>query len=514
MPKNKNLDITKEKDLEKILKGVESQDNKQRKRHAWIAHNCLYENQKAYVEKKIQEIYPSTHSKFRIGDVLLTKKVVMKKAKAYRKDPKRDTGNKKENTLLEEIYDESNFNETMKELDRIVQLHKYGCIWTKHINPEEEGEDGKYHFQALSPFEFDLVRDEVTGEPLIFILSYPGRETTQGTRFSDGIEEVTSESQADTSAEVIHYSIWSKESFVKVKRTLTTLGDGKVEVKVEILKDPENPNNENEIETLPIVYVQKSSSVDYPLPSNLADQTINWNVAFSDYKTASAAQGHGILLYYYPDGMKDKKKIIHTGMHTAIDCPQGKKKDDPGTDAKYINANPNLSDQLDGLKFEAVNILDDHGIKGGEALNKSTSAEFTSALDRIVSNADVEEIVVDHQTCYMKAEQEQFSVIRAHEDAKENKIFSQESTLSVVYPKPTVMISDSETLDNIKKRQDLFIDFPWQRHQIMDPNLTDKQAQERHKEIVAARKTDIEEMNGLFSQEDEDGKKEEDSTEE
>jgi len=513
MPKNKSLDITDVKDLTKILKGVESTDNKARKRHAWIAHNCLYENQKAYVKKEVQKIYPSTYSKFRIADILLTKKVVMKKAKAYRKDPKRDTGNSKENKELERIYDESNFNETMKELDRIVQLHKYGCIWTKHINPEEEGEDGKYHFQALSPFEFDLVRDEVTGEPLIFILSYPGRETTNGTRFSDGIEEVTSESQADTSAEVIHYSIWSKENFVKVRRTVISQGDSSAEVKVEIIVDPENKENENEIGRLPIVYVQKSSSVDYPLPSNLADQTINWNVAFSDYKTASAAQGHGVLLYYYPDGMKDKKKIIHTGMHTAIDCPQGKKKEDPGTDAKYINANPNLSDQLDGLKFEAVNILDDHGIKGGEALNKSTSAEFTSALDRIVSNADVEEIVVDHQTCYMKAEQEQFSVIRAHEDAKENRVFREESVLSIVYPKPTVMISDSETLDNIEKRQRLFIDFPWQRHQIMDPNLTDKQAQKRHKEIIEARKKDLEEMNGLFSQEDNDENEEEETEE-
>jgi hypothetical protein len=71
------------------------------------------------------------------------------------------------------------------------------------------------------------------------------------------------------------------------------------------------------------------------------------------------------------------------------------------------------------------------------------------------------------------------------------------------------MISDSETLDNIEKRQKLFIDFPWQRHQIMDPNLTDKQAQKRHKEIVAARKTDLEEMNGLFSdQEDDNGEEE------
>lgn len=485
--RNKDLDITNERHLALIIQGVESADNKERKRHAWKAHNCLHENQKSYVKERLKDLYPDTHKKFRVGDILLTKKVVNKKAKAYREDPKRDTGNDIENKEIDKIYDDGNFLETFKDLDRIVQLHKYGCLWLKHINGEEEGDDATYHMQALSPFEFDLVRDEITGAPLIFILSYPDRETTFGTRFSDGIEEVTSESQADTSAETRLYSIWSKDNFVKIKVTTSSTKDSGVKRNVEILENEDNPKNENEAGVLPIAYVQKSSSVDYPLPSNLSDQTIEWNLGLSDYKTASAAQGHGILLYYYPDGQKNKKVILHTGMHTAIDLPQGKKKEDPGTDAKFINASPALSEQLDGLKFEAVNILDDHGIKGGEGLSDAgSSQEFASALDRIISNADVESIIIDHQGCYVKTEQVVFTVLKAFETAKSTSKFSKESVLSVTFPKPQVQISDSETLKNIKERQEQGLDFPWEKHIRIDPNLGDKQAQQREKDIQAA----------------------------
>ena len=513
MPKlNRELDIENKTDLALIVRGVESSDNKQRKRHAWKAHNCLNENQKVYVQERIVQIYPKTHDKFRIGDILLVKKIITKKNKSYREDPKREAGSPTETENYENINEKGNFLEAWKELDKIVLLHKYAVLWVKHINPEddpkESNKDAKYQLQALGPYDFDLVRDEVTGDPLLFILTYNDRDITFDTRFADGIEQVTSESQADTVVETRFYSIWSKDKFVRIKATTTSTKEGET-LEIEIMEDKKNPSNLNDAGVLPIVYVQKSSSVDYPLPSNISDQSIEWNVGFSDYKTASAAQGHGILLYKYPDGLKDKKVTLHTGMHTAIDLPQGKKKGDPGSDAEYINASPLLSEQLDGLKFEAINILDDHGIKGSEGLNQSGSTqEFTSALDRIISNADVEDIIVDHQGCYIKAEQNLFSVIRSHENAKSSGKFSEDTVLNVIFPKPKVQISDSDTLKNIKERQDQGLDFAWEKHIRIDPNLTEKKAKERElliqKEKAAQMKLDMQNASNIMDEENDD----------
>jgi len=504
--KNKNLDILNPEHLRLIIGDVESNDNKTRKLHAWKAFNCLEGNQKQYVEEKLQALYPRTHDKFRIGDILITKKVIGKIAKAYKNTPKRNLENDQQTEDLETIYNEFKFDRAFKEFDKIFNLHKYSCMWLKYLNDEKE-----YALQALAPYEYDLVRDEVTGKPLIFILSYPDTSTTGGSKFADGVETVTAESQADSSAQSKLYSIWSDTHFVKI-RVRTERTDEGSKLKVEILINEENLENKNEAGVLPIVFLSNDTSVDFPIPNNLSDQSIAWNVGFSDYKTASASQGHGILTYSYPDGQK-KQQTLRTGMHTAIDLPQSANPNAPETKAEYINANPNLGDQLEGLKFEAANILDDHGIKAGSSLQGQDAESFSSGFDRLLASADVQDIIEDNQTLYADVEQDVFTLVATFENELNKKTFKIDQELSTTYEKPKVLISDKETLGNIEQRERLGTLLPWQKHQILDPNLSEENAKKLEEEIQAFKKKALAENAELFDDgvddnEDEDeGKK-------
>lgn len=499
--KNKNLDILNDEHLKMILTGVESEDNKTRKLHAWKAFNCLEGNQKQYVKEELKTLYPETHGKFRVGDLLIVKKVIKKLSKAYKQDPIRRASTDKETEELEKIYDDNGFKRAWKEFDRIFNLHKYACLWLKYLN-----DDAKYNLQALAPYEYDLVRDEVTGKPLVFILSYPDNETTNGSDYADGVESVTTESQADTSADSKIYSIWSAKNFVRVK---AKQGAEDGSIKVEKLINENNLNNENEAGVLPIHFESKDTAVDYPIPSNLSDQSISWNISFSDYKTGSAAQGHGILTYSYPDSMKPNSKL-HTGMHTAISLPQSTKPNAPETKAEYINANPSLADQLDGLKFEAVNILDDHGITNGSSIQGQDADSFASGFDRVLAGADVQDEIEGNQSIYVLAEQGLFNLLSAYERALNKNTFSEKQKLNVTFLKPTILISDAETLTNIETRDRLGLSYPWEKHQILDPNLSDADAQKRELEISTLKQKELLNNQALLSTDENNDDEDED----
>jgi len=186
------------------------------------------------------------------------------------------------------------------------------------------------------------------------------------------------------------------------------------------------------------------------------------------------------------------------GMHTAISLPQSNKPDAAPTDAKYISANPDLAGQLDVLKFDIVNILDDHGIKSKGAIEGGTD-KFSSGFDRLLSEADVQDVVEDNQSLYsITLEQGNFKVLKATEKAMNKKTFSENSELEVTFQKPKVLISDKETLENIEKRDELGLILPWEKHIIMNPNLTEEQAKAREEEIAASKEEKLKKQMSLM----------------
>jgi len=500
----RDLDITKKEHVTKIIMEIDDEQNRKRRKKAWIANQCLEGNQAEYVTKEIARLYPQTFSKFRIGDISIVKKVNDKQAKAYTNTPIRIADSEKETATLHDFYKKYHFHRSLVEFDSIFNLYKYGALWLTWQNPEErEAEEGRYILHALAPYEFDLVRDQVSGEPILFILNYPDNEVTEDAGGSDGIEQLISESQSDTSAQSKIYKIWGFQTYVEV-RVKKASGHGNTtaeKMEVQYLDIKPNP-----IGRLPIAYLQKDLAVDYPVDNNLAEQSISWNVSFSDLKTAASTQGHGQLVVSYPEGMK--MQAMHMGMHTAISLPQSKKPDAPRTEAEYISASPDLAGQLEVLKFDLKNILDDHGIKSKGSIEGS-SDKFSSGFDRLLSEADVQDLIEGNQTIYAdELEPELFLTLKAFEQAMNQTTFNKTEMLQVHFEKPKVLISDKETLENIEKREALGLMLPHEKHMILNPNLTEEQAKEREEKIKAFKKEQLSEMQSLMGDTEEEPQEE------
>ena len=497
----REIDIHSEDHIRRIVMEIDGEQNRKRRRLAWKANQCLEGNQKEFVKKEIARLYPHTHQNFRIGDISIVKKVNDKQSKSYKSPPIRKAGTDKETVSLNDLYRKFHFSRAFKEFDSIFNLHKYAALWLAHQNPEDTtNNEFKYILNALAPYEFDMVRDQVSGEPIIFILNYPDNDVTRQSGLSDGQEQTISESQSDTAANTKIYSMWSRDKFAKVqiKRARGHGNEPKDQMTVTFQK-----KSKNLIGRLPLAYLQKGNSVDYPVPNNLAEQSIDWNVGFSDLKTAATTQGHGQLVISHPE--KQVMKQIHMGMHTALSLPQSKKVDEKPTTAQYISASPNLAGQLDVLKFDIGMILDDHNIKSQG--NISGGAEkFASGFDRLVSEADVSSLIADNQGTYAdETEPEVFLILKSTEKAMNQTTFNGTETIEVHFEKPKVLISDTETLANIEKREELGTLLPHEKHIILNPNLTEEQAIEREEKIQEAKEAKMKTMLGTPStEEDED----------
>ena len=474
--------------LESLLQAINSEENIKRKKEAWSAYECLEDNQERHVKERLKELYPMTFQSFRLGDINVVKKVVEKKAKAYKQPPIRTLQTQAQTKALEALYNDNNFNHAFATADKYLNLFKYVALWLTYINPQDDSEalEGEFYLHALAPFQYDIVLDQVTKKPKIFVMSYPSTDITGGSDFKD---QVIADSEKDLGADVTKYSIWTPTEFIRV-----WVDDTNQIIKTETML--------NELGTLPVAFLSYGDTSEYPLPNNLHKQAIEWNADLSDLKTAAATQGHGQLVIESPEGKKQKS--YHMGMHTAINLPQSRKEGVPPTKAYYINANPDLPGQLDVLKFDLSGILDSQGITSSSVIQGGVD-DVKSGFDRLLKEADVQDIVEYNQTLYSsKLEPAIYNILRAYDSALNLAKFTSPK-ITVTFEKPKVLISDKETLDNIEKREELGLLLPWEKHILINPNLSEEEAKKKEEEIQAYKREQAQAMQdslGMLNQED------------
>ena len=299
--------------------------------------------------------------------------------------------------------------------------------------------------------------------------------------------------------------MWSKDKFAKVTIKRASGHGNAAETKIDVVFDKQT---KNVLGRLPGTYYQRDTSIDYPIRTNLPLQSIEWNVSFSDLKTAAATQGHGQLVLKHPEGQPIKE--AHMGMFTALALPQSKKADAAETTADYISASPDLAGQLEVLKFDLSNILDEQQIKAKGTIEGGVE-RFASGFDRLLSEADVQDVIEENQSMYAATiEQGVFDTLSAYEKAMQKNTFAKTEDLTVYFEKPKVLISDKETIDNIKARDEIGLSLDHEKHMVINPNLSEDDALEREVEIQEQKKKKQKEAVALM-QESEDPEDESDA---
>ena len=481
--------------------------NRERKRRAYRDYEIMMGLQKQYVYERLQEMYPDNYKLFRMGDISIAKKVTEKKSRAYAQQPNRVVKNGQQ--IFDKIYSDQDFLQAFKEFDMIYNFFKYAFMWVRHYPSMMPGEVGKYSLRALKPFEFDILFNE-DGTPKVFALCYDDMPLDVQSYFANMFSAynkypVPFKQDLGTCL----YTVWSPTEINYVESGLG--GSARL-----IAEMP------NELGAIPGAYLQEETRPEYPLPPILGAQTVEWNVAFSDLKTAAATQGHGQLVIKYPI-KSEKAPKVKVGMYNAIALPQLHPDQGPPTDANFINPSADIPGQLEVLKFDLMQILEDHGLRGRKSVSVNSSEQFSSGFDRLISEADIQYIIDNNQSLYSeRLEQNIFKVVKQFEMRMNRMEFSEVERVEVKFDRPKVLISDRETLENLAMRINLGVVSSWEKHQIIDPNLTDEEAKAREKEIESDTKRLMKEglvpnndpgMNGMGSknmkpkQSDSDGAK-------
>lgn len=458
--------------VSKTIREIESVENQDRKREAFKSYEIYEGLLSKYVAKRLAEMYPETYQFYTIADYSLLKKIVDKKGKSYKEKPiRRITGNDKDTAEYEALAKRSKLNRQLANVDKYYNQFKHCAL---AIFPDKMKEVGiekevKLKFIPMAPYEYDVIKD-ADGCPKVYALSYPNLDVTRSTASSDGVNQTIAEpTSEDAGGEVRSYVFWTD----KEHRVFKAKGQGdKFTIWEETI--PNNPNGINPYGKLPIIEIPKTYSTDYPITSPLARQTVELNALLSIYLQSGSMQV-GQLILKYPSNQPIE--VVHQGIFTGMKLPQDTAADAPETDAKYISPNPNLAGHKDSI-FTFLNlILDEQGISVSSGVKTNGTENFTSALDRIVANADVQNIIEDNQEIYSDLEAEIFEVVKAIYAVAGSYKFGADADLNVTFVKPKMLVTDGEMLDNLKKMKDLGIFSDAQVLQTYNPNLSEDEAQ-------------------------------------
>jgi hypothetical protein len=469
------MDYTLTEDLvQTFMKEVESAENIRRKKIAWDSEQIRTGLLKQYVEKRVQQMYPKTWSMYTITDYSILKKVVDKKSRAYNEAPVRKIAGK-ENEASSQIYQElvnkNNLNQAMKEFDYQYNQHKHSlmaCFMDRLPGPVATPQLF-WKFYTLAPYEYDVVKDS-DGKIKVVILSYPDSFVT-GVR-GDGYNALIAESgKADEVYRPRFYSIWTETQHIMVKVQGSANNKGKLVI--EFMPPALGSDGTNPYGVLPFVYAPMDYDNNYPNPSPLPMQTVEFNALMSVYLTSANMQV-GVLKISRPE--KQKLTIASHSLYTAIEAPQSSRPEDKPTDVQFISPQPNMSGHKEAIATYLTTIMDEQGLTGNAVVNPNQ--EFNSGLDRMIAQADVQGIIEENQVLYSRVEQEIYNIVKTQLASVGQPILPDEG-FSIVYRKPKVLVSDSEKLQNLKTMKELGLWHDYELIQMYDPNLSTEEAQEK-----------------------------------
>jgi hypothetical protein len=446
-------------EVERIINEISSAKNIERKRNAYISYEVESGLLGKYVQAKVKAMFPQTYKSYTISEYSLLKKVVDKKARAYKEPPIRKLDIDSESQRYSDFQKVNRFNDAMKDIDRIYNQYKYAGLYL-----ELNEVDKKVNYYPLRPYEYDIVKND-KGEVICLILSYPGSQITNGTA-----DKIIAGDRADDDVGEIEYVLWTAENHVVVHVTSDSVHGKK---KVKMMPIEGNEEGVNPYGYIPFAYLPYDFNEDYPTPSPLANQTIEVNGSLSVYLT-SGIQQVGQLIISGPSDHLPKE--VAGGMMSAMTLPQSKNVEDKATTADYISPSPDLAGHKESIMTYLSMVLDEQGISSTQSLQGNE--KFTSGLDRLLSQADVQAIIEDNQDSYVRFEQQIFETV--------NRMIGEEFSsvaLQVTFKKPKMLTSDTDKLANIEKMLELGLIEEWEKFIEVDPNLSPEQAKEKLKRI-------------------------------
>jgi hypothetical protein len=478
--------------VEKIIKEIEMEQNLRRKRIAWDSDQIKNGNLKTYVEQRIKQMYPKTWKMYTTTDYSVLSKIVNKKSKAYNESPIRSVqGEQSATEIYQDIVKRNNLNQAMKTFDEFYNQHKHSLIACFMDRTEGPIASSKLYwkFFALAPYEYDVIKDK-DGVPKVVILSYPSSLVSKKGK-GDGYNALISEAGNYDEGDERFYSFWTDQEHVMIRVTGSNSNKGML--RIDFMPPAEGADGSNPYGVLPFVYAPMDFDSNYPIPSPLPAQTVELNALMSVYLTSANMQV-GILKITRPE--KQKLAISSHSLYTAIEAPQSSRPEDGPTNVEFISPQPNMAGHKEAIQTYLMTVLDEQGLNGSQAL--SGNQEFSSGLDRLISQADVQQIIEENQNLYSRVEQAIYNIVRTQMTSVGQPVLPDEG-FGIVYRKPKIMISDNEKLQNLETMKRLGLWQDYELLQMFDPNLDEDEAKEKIQMIGESRQIQASNLIGAIN---------------
>jgi len=512
------MDLLDSSVIQRILSETNKQEERDRRRNAFNAYQIYRGNLEPYVKRELARTRPKSWQGYVYSDISISSMITDKRAQAYNEEPIRSVdGDRDKTEVLTQIYEEGGAEEQLEFFDTLYNLNRYSLMWVNYLTEQE-----RFQFVTMHPYESVLVRDKDTGELLIVGLNYPSLDLTNDARGfaktgtnntsqGDGLSDLIAESQTDGSAESQTWVFWSATQHVQVKverRMIEVDGNKQLKVDIDYMEIEGNPRMENPLGVIPFVLKSTDTSVDYPVPNPLTRQDIKFNVQQSETLTAKNIHGSGVQVLKYPEKLQGKLDKITHGLMSAIELPQSGDPDDAETDFDYKTSGSQLIPMRD-IDFAYIEqVAKQNGLENFEIDQGST--DVMNGVSRAIAGASVQKIISKNQKCYAKLERDMFTIIKAWKQWLGSSEFTEDDDLQIVFPRPKVMVSDRETLENIEKMLSLGLIEEWEKFVKMDPNLSEEEAREKLERIQERKIENASKIMG-FNNADKQGSIDEDS---
>ena len=489
------MDLLDKSVILRILSETNMSEEKNRRAQSYNAYQVYSGNQETYVLDELKKLRPKSYSGYTLSNISISNMVINKRAQSYNEDPIRTVdGQETKTESLHDIYIDADAQKNMQFFDVIYNLNRYALMWVNYLK-DETSESGKWQLQTLHPHQAPIVRDKDTGELLIVGLNYPNRDITNdamngdyygprlGAGKGDGLSDLISENQSDSAADSEIWVFWSKDQHVKVRfeqKTEVVDGIKQLKTNIDYLTIEGNPNMVNPLGVLPFIYMSEDTSIDYPTVNPITTQSITYNVLQSETLSAKNLHGSGVATLKYPSSLQGKLDVMQHGLMSMVELPQ--EEDQPATEFEYHTSGSQLIPMHDIDKSYLMQVFQEHGI---ENVKMENNVDAMNGISRAIASASVQKVIQKNQQAYTKLEKKMFKIIKAWDSFLGFNKFNEDDELQIIFPKPKVMVSDKETLENIKLMLELGLIEEWEKYIKMDPNLSEEEARKKLERVNA-----------------------------
>lgn len=534
-----NIKIQKESDIldegfrARVIEEIEGIENRRRRTEQFKRYEVLKDLTDRYTRNLLLAQLDSqtvAEMEYALTNISFARKIVDKKARVYSNGVKRTLSRKRDTENLEFCARLLDFNSKMKKLNRYLVSMKNVLAYPRPVRVPQDDDSNLFdiNLQIIPPYLYDIIENpNMPEEAMIAVLSNfdpdeampsaslspetEGRVRNTGNRLrprrGDNKDQTIADHPVDEDQpNNKQYQWWSKNwHFTTDAKGAIIDKDTNMPLNIE---DPEMITNP--IQEFPFVnFAAEQDGAFWALGgSDLTDGGIRINSVLTHIIHIAVTQGYGQLVLKG----KNLPRSVKVGPNHAIrlEAPEGEQGQNP--DAQFISANPPVDQLLELLKSYVALLLTTNNLStAGVSANLDGSMNAASGISLIIDKSENLDDIQEDQQTFRDKEKEVWKLFFKWVDVlrKDNLLIEKWDECKVVsdndldkmtltFPQPRVITTESERLENIRKRKELGLNTKLELMMIDDQSLDEKTAREKLERIMEEKQQNMDRMGKML----------------